>query len=91
MVQLQLFPIKPKLDTGLFVDFCVFTGYYQFLHDVIIKLFCFDLQNNIMITLCKKLIKTQQSTNNPMSIFGLIEESMELSQVYLTVSKRYMM
>ena len=32
-----------KLDIGLFVDFCVFTS---FLHDVIIKLFCFDLQIN---------------------------------------------
>ena len=40
-------------DNGLFVDFCVFTCFYQFLHDVIIKLFCFDLQNNFMITSCK--------------------------------------
>ena len=38
--------IKPKLDMGLFVDFCVFTCFYQFLHDVLIKLFCLDLQNN---------------------------------------------
>ena len=34
--------IKPKLDMGLFVDFCVFTCFYQCLHDVLIKLFCFD-------------------------------------------------
>ena len=26
---------------------------YQFLHDVIINLFCFDLQNNFMIRSCK--------------------------------------
>ena len=45
--------IKPKLDMGLFVDFCVFTCFYQFLHDVLIKLLCFDLQNNFMITSCK--------------------------------------
>ena len=30
---------------GLFVDLAEFTCFYQFLHDVIIKLFCFDLQN----------------------------------------------
>ena len=45
--------IKPKLNMGLFVDFCVFTCFYQFLHDVLIKLFCFDLQNNFMSTSCK--------------------------------------
>ena len=47
------YSIKPKLDMWLFVDFCVFPFFYQFLHDVIIKLFCFDLQNNFMITLWK--------------------------------------
>ena len=45
--------VKAKLDIGLFVDFCVFTCFYQFLNDVIIKLFCLDLHNNIMITLWK--------------------------------------
>ena len=55
--------IKPKLDMGLFVDFCVFTCFYQFLHDVLIKLFCFDLQNNFMSTSCKNqlIYKNQQS------------------------------
>ena len=38
-------PIKPKLELGLFVDFCVFTCFYQFLHDVIIKLFCRSTNN----------------------------------------------
>ena len=27
MIQLHIFSIKPKLDMGLFVDFCVFTIY----------------------------------------------------------------
>ena len=42
--------IKPKIDIGLFVDFCIFTCFYQFLHDVIIILFCRSKQNNFMIT-----------------------------------------
>ena len=46
----QLQSIKPKLDIELFVDLAEFPYSYQFLHDVIIKLFCFDLQNNFMIT-----------------------------------------
>ena len=33
----------------------------------------------------QKLVKTGKSTNNPMSSFGLIEESMELSQIHLAV------
>ena len=37
---------------GLFVDLAEFTCFYQFLQDVIIKFFCFDLQNNFMITSC---------------------------------------
>ena len=45
--------IQLSQNFGLFVDLCVFTCFYQFLHDVIIKLFCFDLQNNFMITSCK--------------------------------------
>ena len=53
MKQLHILFNKPKLDIGLFVDFCVFTYFYKFLHHVILKLFCSDLQNNFMITLCK--------------------------------------
>ena len=45
-----VYSIKPKIDIGLFVDLAEFPRFYQFLHDVIIKLFCFDLQNNFMIT-----------------------------------------
>ena len=32
--------MKPKLDIGLFVDFCVFNCFYQVLHDVLLKLIC---------------------------------------------------
>ena len=35
----MIYSIKPKLDMRLFVDFCVFTCFYQFLHDMLIKLF----------------------------------------------------
>ena len=45
---------KPKLGIGFSVDFCVFTCFYQFLHDVLNKLVCFDLQNNFMIRSWKK-------------------------------------
>ena len=37
-----------------------------------------------MQKICKK-VKTQKSTINPMSSFGLIEESMELSNTHLAV------
>ena len=36
----------------------------------------------------QKLVKTEKSTNNWMSSFGLIEENMELSHIHLVVSKR---
>jgi hypothetical protein len=54
--------IKPILDMGLFVDFCVFTCFYQFLHDVLIKLFCFGMQNNFVSTSCKNPVKTGKYT-----------------------------
>ena len=31
-----------QLDMGLFADFCVFTCFYQFWHDVIIKFVFFE-------------------------------------------------
>ena len=49
---------QPKLDIGLFIDLSVFTSFYQLLHDVIIKLFCFDLQNNFYDHIMEKLVKT---------------------------------
>ena len=42
------FSIKPKIDMGLFVDFCVFTWIWLNLPDQNLKLFCFDVQNNFM-------------------------------------------
>ena len=33
----------------------------------------------------QKQVKTQKSTYNPMSSFGLIEENMELSHIHLAV------
>ena len=74
--------LKPKLDIGLFVDLAEFPWILQFLHDVIMKLFCFDLQNNFLITSCKNWGiqgNSAKSTNNPKSSFSLIEENMERS------------
>ena len=48
----KFYLIKPKLDIGLFVDFWLLC-FYQFLRDVIIELFCFDLQNNFIVPSCK--------------------------------------
>ena len=76
----KFYPIKPKLDIGLFVEFCVFTSFCM------IKLFFRSKQNNDHIM--QKLVKTQKSTNNLMSSFGLIEENMELSHIHLAVSKQ---
>ena len=53
MRQLQILFSKPKLDMRLFVDLAEFTCFYQFLHELLIKLFCFDLQNNLMSSSCK--------------------------------------
>ena len=44
---------KSKLDIGLFVDFCEFTCFYQFLHNFITKRFCRSKQNNFMCTSSK--------------------------------------
>ena len=50
----NVIPIKPVVKRQrameLTDDLKNFKVIYQFLHDVIIKLFCFDLQNNFMIT-----------------------------------------
>ena len=56
--------IKPELDIGLFLAFCVFSCFYQFLHDVIIKLFLFGLQNNFMITSCNNMWKKAKTGKN---------------------------
>ena len=36
----------------------------------------------------QKLVKTQKSTNNPVSSFGLIEENIELSHIHLAVHNK---
>ena len=54
------YSIKPKLDIRLFVDFCVFTCIYWFLHDVLIKLVCRSKQFYEYIM--QKLVKTGKYT-----------------------------
>ena len=39
-----LYLLLLSLDMGLFVDFCIFTCFYQFLQDVLIKLFRYAKQ-----------------------------------------------
>ena len=74
--QLHIFSIKPKLDMQLFVDFYVFTRFWLNLSDRNLKLFWTSKQNNFRFRSSKfsqKWVKTQKSTNNRMSSFGLIE------------------
>ena len=76
--QLHIFFTQAK-TWHLIVDLAKFAWIPLFKHDVIIKLFCFDLQNKI--TSCKnwRIQGNSAKSNNPMSSFGLIEEIMELS------------
>ena len=88
--QLHIFSINPKLDMQLFVDFCVFTRFWLNLSDRNLKLFWTSKQNNFRFRSSKfsqKRVKTQKSTNNRMSSFGLIEKNMELSHIFLAVIK----
>ena len=55
MRQLQILYSKPKLDMRLFADLADFTCFYQFLHELLIKLVFFNLQNNLMSSSCKNL------------------------------------
>ena len=91
MKQFYILSIKPKLDMGLFVDFCVFTWIWLNLPDQNLRLFCFDVQNNFMFTSGKFSqiqVKTQKSINNSKSSFGLIGKNMKVSHVYLAVRKK---
>ena len=54
--------IKAKLDIGLFVDFCVFTWFYQFLHDVDHKMVLFWSAEQLYDHIMQKLVKTGKST-----------------------------
>ena len=53
--------MKLILDIRLFVDLAEFTCFYQFLHDVILELFCFDLQNSFYQFLHDVIIKTDHN------------------------------
>ena len=70
--QLYIFSIKPKLDMGLFVDFCVFAWIWLNLPDQNLELLCFDVQKNFMFPSGK--FSQVKSTKNCMSSFGLIEK-----------------
>ena len=90
MWQSKFYSIKPKLEMGLFVDLAEFTCFCLFLHDVIIELFHRSKQNNFRFwsgKFSQLQVKTQKSTNNPISSFGLIEKNMELSHIYQAVLK----
>ena len=55
------------------------------------RLFCFDVQNTFRFRSGKFSqieVKTQKSTNNRISRFGLIEKNMELSHIYLAVDAK---
>ena len=89
--QLHIFSIKPKLDMQVFVDFYVFTRFWLNLSDRNLKLFWTSKQNNFRFRsskLSQKWVKTQKSTNNRISSFGLIEKNMELSHIFLAVTKK---
>ena len=73
--------IKPKLDIGLLVDLAEFPCFVPDLawcdHKIVLFWSAERYYDNIM----QKRAKTQKSTNNPMSIFGFIEQNMELSHI----------
>ena len=75
--QLHIFSIKPKLDIRLFVYFCVFPRFSLNVPELNLKLFWTAEKNNFRFSSGKfreKWGKTQKSTNNLMSIFGLLEK-----------------
>ena len=88
------FSIKPKLDMQLFVDIYVFTRFWLNLSDQNLKLFWTSKQNNFRFRSSKfsqKLVKTQKSTNNIMSSFGVIEKiwsCLIFIKLYMYVQKK---
>ena len=62
MRQLHSLKPKPKLDIELFVDFCGFTCFYQFLHELIIKFVLFWSADKFYDQLMQELVKTGKST-----------------------------
>ena len=77
MTQLHIFSIKSKLDMRLFVNFCVSPRFSLNSPELNLKLFSSAVQNNFRFSSGKvreKWGKTQKSTNNLTSSFGLIEK-----------------
>ena len=77
----------------LFVDFWKFTKIWKDLQHRNTELFLFwflDVQNNFMFPTCKnsqKWVKNQKSTDKNSSFDGLIQEDIDLSEIYLVVPK----
>ena len=75
----------------LFVDFWKFTKIWKGLQHRNTELFLFwllDVQNNFMFPTCKnsqKRVKNQKSTDKHSSFDGLIQEDIDLSDIYLAV------
>ena len=75
----------------LFVDFWKFTKIWKDLQHRNTELFLFwflDVQNNFMFPTCKnsqKRVKNQKSTDKHSSFDGLIQEDIDLSDIYLAV------
>ena len=61
---------------GLFVDFCLFTWIWLDLPDQNLKLFCFDVQNNLGYN---------TEINKQLHVKFLIEKNIELSPIDLAV------
>ena len=81
----------------LFVDFWKFTKIWKGLRHSNTELFLFwllDVQNNFMFPTCKnsqKRVKNQKSTDKHLSFDGLIQEDIDLSDIYLAVPSLIML
>ena len=51
----------------------------------VFTIFLNDVIKKIVLFIMQKQVKTQKSTSNPISSFGLVEESVELSHIHLAV------
>ena len=75
----------------LFVDFWKFTKIWKVLQHRNTELFLFwrlDVHNNFMFPTrknSKKRVKIQKPTDNHLSFDGLIQENIDLSDIYLAV------
>ena len=90
MRQLHIFSIKPKLEMRLFVSFCVLPRFSLNLPDLNRKLLWTSNQNNFWFKSGKfreKQGKTQNSSNNRKSSFGLTGKNMKLPHIYLSVPR----